>query len=100
MEIREVLVNAQEAMVELIQACSITARAPYESLSAPEKQERLEGILSNLTAGHTRFKRSAIFNQVVQMILRDVDHMVIIDQLIMGADSSRQALEEQLIRNG
>lgn len=49
--------------------------------------------------GEKRYRESPLFNQVIQMLLRDVDPIDIIDQLIQTIENTQKAFEEYMIRD-
>ena len=49
--------------------------------------------------GEKRYRESPLFNQVIQMLVRDVDPIDIIDQLIQTIENTQKAFEEYMIRD-
>ena len=49
--------------------------------------------------GEKRYRESPLFNHVIQMLLRDVDPIDIIDQLIQTIENTQKAFEEYMIRD-
>jgi len=49
--------------------------------------------------GEKRYRESPLFNQVIQMLVRDVDPIDIIDQLIQTTENTQKAFEEYMIRS-
>lgn len=48
--------------------------------------------------GEKRYRESPLFNQVIQMLVRDVDPIDIIDQLIHTTEDTQRAFELYMIR--
>lgn len=49
--------------------------------------------------GEKRYRESPLFNQVIQMLVRDVDPIDIIDQLIQTTENTQKAFEEYMVRD-
>lgn len=49
--------------------------------------------------GEKRYRESPLFNQVIQMLVRDVDPIDIIDQLIQTIENTQKAFEEYMVRD-
>lgn len=49
--------------------------------------------------GEKRYRESPLFNQVIQMLVRDVDPIDIIDQLIQTIENTQRAFEEYMVRD-
>ena len=48
--------------------------------------------------GEKRYRESPLFNQVIQMLVRDVNPIDIIDQLIQTTENIQKAFEEYMVR--
>lgn len=59
-----------------------------------ETHNKIKYILSKFPDGEKRFRESAIFNKVIQCLIRDVDPMVIIDQLIDTTERTQKAFTD------
>lgn len=64
-----------------------------------DSYRKTEEIINRFKNGKERYKRSALFNKVVQMLVRDVDEYEIIDDLINVAQDSTSALEQYIYRD-
>lgn len=49
--------------------------------------------------GEKRYRESPLFNQVIQMLIRDVNPIDIIDQLIQTTENTQKAFEEYMVRD-
>lgn len=49
--------------------------------------------------GEKRYRESPLFNQVIQMLVRDVNPIDIIDQLIQTIENTQKAFEEYMVRD-
>lgn len=49
--------------------------------------------------GEKRYRESPLFNQVIQMLVRDVYPIDIIDQLIQTTENTQKAFEEYMVRD-
>lgn len=49
--------------------------------------------------GEKRYRESPLFNQVIQMLIRDVDPIDIIDQLIQTTENTQKAFDEYMVRD-
>lgn len=49
--------------------------------------------------GEKRYRESPLFNQVIQMLVRDVDPIDIIDQLIHTTEDTQRAFELYMVRD-
>lgn len=49
--------------------------------------------------GEKRYRESPLFNQVIQMLVRDANPINIIDQLIQTTENTQKAFEEYMVRN-
>ena len=49
--------------------------------------------------GEKRYRESPLFNQVIQMLVRDVNPIDIIDQLIQTTENTQKAFEEYMVRD-
>lgn len=67
-------------------------------MNQEEIYKKTEEIIAKFKNGKERYHVSAMFNQVVQMLVRDVDLYDVIDQLIYAAEDSTKALEQYMIR--
>ena len=68
-------------------------------MKAHEHYKKTDEILSKFKNGKNRFRESALFNRVVQMLVRDADPIEIIDQLITITDDTQKAFEQYMIRS-
>lgn len=59
-------------------------------------QDKIENVISKFEDGEERFKKSALFNQVVQSLARGGDEYYIIDMLIKTAESAQISFEDHL----
>jgi len=48
--------------------------------------------------GEKRYRESPLFNQVIQMLVRDINPIDIIDQLIQTTENIQKAFEEYMVR--
>ena len=62
------------------------------------RQERSKYI-TKFKDGEKRYRESPLFNQVIQMLVRDVDPIDIIDQLIQTTENTQKAFEEYMVRD-
>lgn len=62
--------------------------------------KKTDEVISKFKNGKERFNTSPTFNRVVQMLVRDVDPIDIIDQLITINDDTQRAFSEHLMRYG
>ena len=63
-----------------------------------ERYKKTDEMLAKFPDGKRRFRESALFNKVIQTLIRDGDPFVIIDQLINSAEDSQKALEQYMNR--
>lgn len=49
--------------------------------------------------GEKKYHESVLFNQVIQMLVRDVDPIDVIDQLITVAENTQRAFEQYIHRD-
>ena len=67
-----------------------------------EEQEyntKIDNCISKFKNGKERYRTSATFNRIVQMLIRDVDPYEIIDQLCQVSDDQSKAFESYIKRN-
>jgi len=67
-------------------------------MNAQERYHKTAEILKKFKNGEKRYHESAVFNQVVQMLVREADVYEIIDGLIYVAEDCQNALAEQILR--
>lgn len=63
-----------------------------------EKYQRTDEIIAKFKNGRERYMESALFNQVVQMLVRDADVYMVIDQLIRVSEDCQNALVQRIHR--
>jgi len=60
---------------------------------------KTEEIINKFKNGKEKYQKSALFNRVVQMLVRDVDVYYLINDLINIAEDSTKALEQYMYRD-
>jgi chorismate mutase len=60
---------------------------------------KTQEILKNFPNAEERMKQSALFNQVIQMMVRDLTPYQVIDQLITVTEDIQRAFEQYAIRD-
>ncbi len=66
---------------------------------AYEHYKKTDEVVAKFKNGKERYQQSALFNMVVQMLVRDADHLEIIDQLITITDDTQKAFEQYIHRD-
>lgn len=61
-----------------------------------ERHTKKNELITKFKNGEKRYQESALFNRVIQMLVRDADVYEIIGQLINVAEDSQKALGEHL----
>lgn len=64
-----------------------------------EHYKKTDEIVAKFKNGKERYRQSATFNRVVQMLVRDADPLEIIDQLITITDDTQKAFEQYIHRD-
>jgi hypothetical protein len=60
---------------------------------------KTDECIARFKNGKERYRNSATFNRVVQMLVRDVDPYEIIDQLCQISDDQTKAFEQYIYRD-
>lgn len=68
-------------------------------MTEQEFYHKTDECVARFKNGKERFKTSATFNQVVQMLVRDVDPYDIIDALCQMSDDQTRAFEQYIYRD-
>lgn len=68
-------------------------------LTPEEYRQKAEVIVSKFKDGQDRYKKSALFNRVVQSLVRGADPMEMIDQLITITEDTQKAFERYVERD-
>lgn len=64
-----------------------------------DSYNKTEEIINKFKNGKERYQKSALFNTIVQMLVRGVDEYEIIDDLINVTQDSTNALEQYMYRD-
>jgi hypothetical protein len=64
-----------------------------------ERYKKTDEIIAKFKNGKERYQQSALFNKVVQMLVRDADPLEIIDQLITTTEDFQKAFEQYMHRD-
>jgi len=64
-----------------------------------EKFNKTKEVVAKFNNGEKLYQESALFNQVVQMLVREVDVYEVIEQLIIVTGDSQEALKQQIHNN-
>jgi len=64
-----------------------------------ERYNKTKEIVSKFKDGEKRYRESALFNQVVQMLVRDVDPYDVINQLIQVTEDTQEAQKQYMLRS-
>ena len=64
-----------------------------------DSYQKTEEVINRFKNGRERYHRSALFNKVVQMLVRGVDEYEIINDLINITQDSTNALEQYIYRD-
>ena len=65
-----------------------------------EVYRKTDECIARFKNGKERYRNSATFNRVVQMLVRDVDPYDVIDQLCQMSDDQARAFEQYTLRDG
>ncbi len=68
-------------------------------MTEEERYNKTSEIIAKFKNGMKRYRTSALFNQVVQSLVRGADPIDIIDQLITTTEDTGQALIEHMHRD-
>lgn len=68
-------------------------------MTEEERYNKTSETIAKFKDGMKRYRTSAIFNQVVQSLVRDADPIDVIDQLITTTEDTGRALMDQIYRN-
>lgn len=64
-----------------------------------ERYLKTSELLSKFPNGEKRMRESALFNQVIQMMVRGLDDYQVIDQLITITEDTQRAFEQYALRD-
>jgi|GEM_PF-6315334 len=64
-----------------------------------EFYRKTDEVISKFKNGKELYRKSPMFNQVVQMIVRDVDLYDIIESIVTTVDDTQKAFEHHLIND-
>lgn len=67
-------------------------------MSQEEFYLKTSKYITKFKDGEKRYRESPLFNQVIQMLVKDVDPIDIIDQLIQTTENTQKAFEEYMVR--
>lgn len=62
-----------------------------------EFYRKTDEVISKFKHGKEMYRKSAMFNQCVQMLVRDADPLEIIEMLCVSHDDMRKALEHRIV---
>lgn len=65
-------------------------------METQEQYKKTEDLITKFPNGKERFRKSALFNKTIQMLIRGVDVYDVIDQLIMVNEDTAKAFEHHL----
>lgn len=68
-------------------------------MTEEERYNKTSEVIARFKNGMKRYRTSALFNQVVQMLVRDVDPLDVIIYLTITAEDTTQALAQQIHRS-
>jgi len=67
-------------------------------MTQQEIYEKTDECITRFKKDKERFRESATFNRVVQMLVRGAEPYEIIDQLCQMSDDQNKAMEQQILR--
>ena len=68
-------------------------------MTEEERYNKTTETIAKFKNGKKRYRTSALFNTVVQALVRGVDPLDMVDQLITTAEDSIRALEQHIYRD-
>lgn len=68
-------------------------------MTEEEFYRKIDECIAKFKNGKERYRNSATFNRIIQMLVRDVDPYDIIDQLCQMNDDNQKAFEQYVYRD-